>query len=188
MDARKTISTRLSREQWLARALDVLAEEGAGNLGIQYLSTALGVSRGSFYWHFKDRAAFVHALLDYWHDIHTVPIPALINAEGGTPRARFRRFAHAVVDKNLVRFDMPIRVWAARDPEVAALVARTDSYRKDFVQSLFVEMGFKGSALAIRTRGSIAYLTMEGALFDSVGELSLEQNLDELCHFFAGED
>jgi AcrR family transcriptional regulator len=187
MGAKKTTATRLSREQWLERALDVLAKEGSGNLGIQYLSSALGVSRGSFYWHFRDRAAFVQALLDYWHEIHTVPIPALVNAGGGTPRVRFKRLCHAVVEQKLVRFDMPVRVWAAREPEVAALVARTDHYRLEFVRGLFSEMGFKGSELDIRARGLIAYLTMEGSLFDPVGELSFEQNLDELCHFFTGE-
>ncbi|MDH3581657.1 MAG: TetR/AcrR family transcriptional regulator, partial [Hyphomicrobiales bacterium] len=57
---------RLTREHWLAQAIDVLANKGANALTVSGLSGALGVTKGSFYWHFKDRNEFLRQLLDYW--------------------------------------------------------------------------------------------------------------------------
>jgi len=65
---RKKTGQRLTREDWLENALTVLSRKGRAGLRIEGLSAALGVSRGSFYWHFKDRGDFVHALLEYWYE------------------------------------------------------------------------------------------------------------------------
>jgi AcrR family transcriptional regulator len=58
-------SKRLSREEWLSRALQVLSREGKAKLKIESLTKNLGVTKGSFYWHFKGRAEFVRSLADY---------------------------------------------------------------------------------------------------------------------------
>ena len=60
------VGRRMSREEWLAHALDALEKEGGGALTIDKLSRRLGVSRGSFYWHFKDRTDFIRQLVDHW--------------------------------------------------------------------------------------------------------------------------
>ena len=183
------ISTgRLSREEWLRKALDVLAAEGASRLNIQSLAEALGVSRGSFYWHFEDRSDFVHALLDYWHAEYTQPVPDMVNAEGGTGRDKFRRFMRVIHENDLARFDMPIRSWAMQDPEIAELVTRTDKFRLGFLQSVLAEIGFSGHELEIRARSCIAYLTMDKRLFDSGGAIVNAEQLDEICEFFIGKD
>ena len=62
--------TRLSREAWLAEALEALAEDPA-HLRVDQLAQRLGVSKGSFYWHFENREAFVCALAQYWRDADT---------------------------------------------------------------------------------------------------------------------
>ena len=61
---------RLSRETWLAEALKVLAEDPT-HLRVDQLAERLGVSKGSFYWHFENREAFVRALAEYWKDADT---------------------------------------------------------------------------------------------------------------------
>jgi AcrR family transcriptional regulator len=57
---------RLPREQWLSAALEVVARRGGAKLRIRDLVQRLGVSTGSFYWHFRDRDDFVTSLVDYW--------------------------------------------------------------------------------------------------------------------------
>ena len=51
----KKSAKNLTREEWLRRSLEVLAAQGPGKLNIESLSRSLGVSRGSFYWHFENR-------------------------------------------------------------------------------------------------------------------------------------
>ena len=56
---------RLTKEMWLEKALEVLKTQGSAKLHIASLSKDLGVSKGSFYWHFKDRSDFIHALVRF---------------------------------------------------------------------------------------------------------------------------
>lgn len=178
---------RLSREEWLLKALNVLAAQGPGELNIQSLAEALGVSRGSFYWHFKDRNDFIRALLDFWHEEYTKPVPEAVNAEGGSSRDKFRRFIQVIHENDLARFDMPIRSWALQDPAIAALVRRTDNFRLGFLRSVLEEAGFSGYAMELRARSCIAYLTMDKQMLDPTGALTSVDDLDELCNFFIGE-
>jgi len=175
---------RLTRAEWLRQALDVLASQGAGSLNIQRLVDALGVSRGSFYWHFTDRADFVHALLDYWHDIYTAPVPDLIGSEGGTGREKFLRFLRAIHEMDLTRFDVPIRSWAMQEPEVAQRLIRTDRFRLEFTRSLFVEMGFTGRQADLRARSCVAYLIMGRHLLEDPDTIPDASQLEEMCVFF----
>jgi AcrR family transcriptional regulator len=176
--------SRLTREEWLRRALDVLAAHGPGSLNIQRLVDALGVSRGSFYWHFTDRADFVHALLDYWHDKYTAPVPDLIGSKGGTGREKFLVFIRAIHEKDLVRFDMPIRSWAMQEPEVAERLMRTDRFRLEFTISLFVEMGFSASQANLRARACVAYLIMGEHLLEGPSTIVDAGQVEEIAEFF----
>jgi len=176
--------SRLTRAEWLRRALDVLATRGPSSLNIQRLVDALGVSRGSFYWHFTDRADFVHALLDYWHEVYTAPVPDLVGSEGGTGREKFLRFIRAVHDTDLTRFDMSIRSWAMQEPEVAQRVIRTDRFRLEFTTSLFVEMGFSARQADLRARSCIAYLIMGRYLLKDPDTTPDAIQLEEMCMFF----
>ena len=65
---RTTKSTaRNSREDWLEMALELLSREGEATIRVRSLSQALGVSTGSFYWHFRDRADFLESIFRFWH-------------------------------------------------------------------------------------------------------------------------
>ena len=69
----KTNKKRLSQEAWLALALDTLANEGRALIEIDYLASKLGVTKGSFYAHFRDKKHFVHEVAKYWADTSTLP-------------------------------------------------------------------------------------------------------------------
>ncbi len=76
---------RLTRENWLAKALDVLAEEGIGAVCIEPVAKALGVTKGSFYWHFQDRDELVERLLEYWETERTDRLVDLVAADSNDP-------------------------------------------------------------------------------------------------------
>src|SRR5271156_698521 len=69
MSQGRRMTDQLSARDWLDRGLKVLAEQGFTALKAEPLAKAMGVSRGSFYWHFADIGAFHAAILQHWRDI-----------------------------------------------------------------------------------------------------------------------
>ena len=75
--------SRLSREDWVSAAAERLRERGARTVSVEAIARALGVSKGSFYWHFKDRSALIEALLEGWEKLATTAIIADTDRAGG---------------------------------------------------------------------------------------------------------
>ncbi|MEH6548509.1 MAG: TetR/AcrR family transcriptional regulator [Pseudomonadales bacterium] len=184
MNTTKKKTSRLTREEWLRLALDSLAEQGTGALKVQNLAEALGVTRGSFYWHFTDRAEFISALLNYWHDRYTLPVPDLVAAYKGSGKEKFLCFLRTVFENDLTRFDLPIRSWAMQDPEVEEQVRRTDKFRLEFTKNLFIEMGFSNSQADLRAHSCVSYLIMGRQLLDVPTKKITKKQLHEICAFF----
>ena len=104
-----TSTRRLKRQDWLEKALVAFSKKGQAGLSVQGLSEALSVSRGSFYWHFKNREDFVHALLQYWYEEYSALVPAAIERDGGTAEERLARFMRLMHEKKLRRYDLVLR-------------------------------------------------------------------------------
>lgn len=162
--AAKSVSApgkRLDRDEWLALALDALAAEGSAVLTIGGLAERLGVSRGSFYWHFTDRTDFVRQLAQYWADVYTTLVPERIGRVGGSAEDRLLALMELLAREDLGRYDIPIRAWANNEPEAARIVRQVDRIRLDLLRSLFAEMGFEGEELNMRTRMFVTYQSFE---------------------------
>ena len=154
-------SKRLNREKWLARALEILSREGKAKLRIDPLTTSLGVTKGSFYWHFKDRADFVKSLAKFWAKYSTNQVIKEINQSRGTASDRLLSLMDFLCRKDFGKYDVSMRAWATQEPEVARIVKKVDEQRFTFVRSLFVELGFKGQELEMRTRTFVVFHSLE---------------------------
>ena len=99
-----TVQARLSKEEWLARALEVLGKKGAGELTVESLARQLGVTKGSFYWHFRDRADFFRQLIEYWDEHFTQTVIAKISGQGVPAEERLLELMRLVQTKRLDRF------------------------------------------------------------------------------------
>ena len=179
----RTSKQRLSRQDWLENALVTFSKKGQAGLSLQNLSAALGVSRGSFYWHFKNRNDFIHALLEYWYEEYSAVVPAAIERDSGTAEERLARLMRLVHEQNLTRYDLILRSFAIHDPQFARWVKKADRFRLDFVESLFAEMGFIENEIRIRARSCLAYMTMEHDLFDKLERKHRSDLVDDL-HVF----
>src|SRR5690606_6204362 len=62
-------SGRLSAEDWAQAALDLIAEQGVAAVAVEPLARRLGVTKGSFYWHFPSREALLQAALERWEHV-----------------------------------------------------------------------------------------------------------------------
>jgi len=154
--------TRLSRDKWLARALEILAREGQAKLRVDAICNALGVTKGSFYWHFKDRDDFLRSVVMFWSDRFTDLVTAQVNEISAPVRDRLRALMHAVSEGGFARYDVSIRAWAAQDPKlIAGIVRAVDKRRLAFVRGLFAELGFDRCEAEMRARACVAYLSYE---------------------------
>ena len=174
---------RLSRKDWLEYALEALSKKGQSGLSIEDLSATLGVSRGSFYWHFKDRKNFVNSLLEYWYEHYTALAPAAVERDGGTAEEMLLRLMRLVHDQDLTRYDLIMRSLATSDLHFEKWVRKTDRFRLDYVRNLFIKMGFTKNDLRIRARSCLAYMTVEHELFDKLDRKHRSDLVDDLHKF-----
>jgi len=163
---------RLSKLEFLSKALDVLAREGNARLRVEELSRRLGVTTGSFYWHFKGREDFVRELLRHWKKVYTEQAIAAIEATAGSAERRLLVLMRILFEEEVPRYDSAFRSWAAQDPDVAAFVEEVDVRRRTFASSLFSEMGFESDDLAMRVR---LFLVYESNQFDFRDRMPKEQ-------------
>src|SRR5258706_12846792 len=77
------MTEQLSAKDWLDQGLKTLARSGFTALKAEPLAKAMGVSRGSFYWHFADIGAFHAAILKHWRDVAPEQIIANLEAAAG---------------------------------------------------------------------------------------------------------
>jgi len=179
-----TNPARLSREEWLARALEVLGRKGAGKLTVESLARQLGVTKGSFYWHFRDRADFFRQLIEYWDERFTQTVIAEISELGGPAEERLLELMRLVLSKRLDRFEMPVRAWAQQNPALAPLVRKVDRHRISFVRSLFLEMGFDEDEAEMRTRVFLTYMITQRFLLPSTAGSKQFADLRKRAAFF----
>jgi AcrR family transcriptional regulator len=171
---------RLSREEWLAQALDILAHEGQAKLRIETICAALGVTKGSFYWHFKDRDDFLHSVVQFWSDHFTDPVLERVTSMGGTSRERIKALLRVVSEGRFARYDVSIRAWAAQDPDLlSAIVKEVDKRRLAFVASLFTELGFEDQEAEMRARALVAYVTYEESVLAKSSKKARSELLDQ---------
>ena len=148
--ASATRSKRLSREDFLARALEVLSNDGESELRIDRLVAAIGVTKGSFYWHFENRAEFVQSLAEYWKHWSTDRVLGEIKVLKAEPKRLLFKIQEIVTRGELSRYDLVMRSWATHEPEVAKIVRSVDEARYGIVRRLFERLGYQGEELHIR--------------------------------------
>jgi AcrR family transcriptional regulator len=155
---------RLSRESWLEEALRALDEGGLGTLKVLPLARKLGASRGSFYWHFRDRDDLLRSVLDYWDtELTDAVIERAAELRGGA-RERLLALMQEVVEQRRGRYDPAVRTWALHDPTAAPVVRRVDRKRLGFLKRLFVEMGFSSDQAEARARLALGFMVTEHLL------------------------
>lgn len=149
---------RLSRREWVTRAMDVLSKKGSARLNINPLCQQLGVTKGSFYAHFESQADFVGQLIGYWNEAYTqIVINKIDELKGQPANERLLTLMRLLHDKQLAGYDMAFRAWAAQDLAVAKGVAEVDRRRFEYIRTIFRDMGFSGAELDVRTRLFVVY-------------------------------
>lgn len=167
---------QLSADDWIRQGIKALTKSGFTALKADPLAKAMGVSRGSFYWHFSDLSAFHVAVLKRWREIAAEEIIAGVEADSDDPvRALLRRTFGARLD-----LERAVRNWAAFDPGAQAAVRAIDGRRLDYIEGLLQRRGC--SAAIAQARAQILYWTFLGFALSAapVPAARLQGLLDEI--------
>jgi AcrR family transcriptional regulator len=156
--AGEIMADQLSAKDWLDLGLKTLAGSGFTALKAEPLAKAMGVSRGSFYWHFKDIGAYHAAILKHWREVAAEQVIANLEASSKDDNPLLlllrRTFSARLALENAVRS------WATVDPKARAAVQATDRRRLGYVQSLFERSGVPPGVA--RSRAQIFYWAFLG--------------------------
>jgi len=156
---------RVSKDQWLIKALDTLESSGVEAVKIERLAKGFGISRSGFYWHFKNRQDLLEHLLDFWVSEYTGVLtdnPDVIELD---PKKRLYTTMEMIRDKHLTKYDLAMTSWAKLDPQVHKVVKKVVKMRLDYLRAIFAELGFEGDELEMRTRLFVCYHSWEDTMF-----------------------
>ncbi|WP_453948805.1 TetR/AcrR family transcriptional regulator [Bradyrhizobium sp. USDA 377] len=170
------MTEQLSADDWTSQGLKTLARNGFTALKADPLAKAMGVSRGSFYWHFADLGAFHAAVLKRWREIAAEQIIADVEAAGDEPlQALMRRSFGARLD-----LERAVRNWAAFDAGAQGAVRAIDRRRLDYIEQLLEKRGLAPATATARAQ--ILYWTFLGFALSGapVPAARLQGMLDEI--------
>jgi AcrR family transcriptional regulator len=150
---------RLSAADWEHAALETLAESGLAAVAVEPIARRLGVTKGSFYWHFATREALIQAALDRWErdDEQDVLAPT---AAIGDPRERLRELIRQVSHKRPSHAVLASLFRALDQPLIGPVIERVSQRRIGFLTDAFRQAGF--DALTAANRARLAYSAYVG--------------------------
>lgn len=172
-DTRTGRAARLSTAEWIDAATAAILLRGISAVAVEPLAQHLGVTKGSFYWHFPNRDALLKAVLERWEEVATDAIIAMV-AQIDDPRERLKQLILVALsyDPNLgsgaaadsvldPAFELAISD-AATDPIVEPILRRVSERRLDFLAQCYQAMG--STPKEARYQAHLAYAAYVGTL------------------------
>lgn len=173
-----TVRPQLTPQAWTEAATEVLVDQGIDHVRVDVLAQRLGVTRGSFYWHFRDREELLRSVLAAWRLTATEGLTARLEQAHADPREQL----HDVLTlpfrgraaTRAARIELAIRAWARRDDMARHAVDEADASRIGYISQLFSALGFP--VAQARQRGFLLYSYLVGeSLMPSISTPSQRQ-------------
>jgi AcrR family transcriptional regulator len=150
---------KLERQDWIDVGLKVLAEGGIESVKVEPLAKLLNVTKGSFYWHFKNRDDLLVAILQDWVKGETNSLIDQTESIGEDANTKLLYLFELSIQIN-GRLENSIRAWATKDLKVAEMIIQIDRRRLKYTKDLFVKIGF--TELEAKVRAQMAYYSLVG--------------------------
>jgi AcrR family transcriptional regulator len=138
----RSMTDRLAKSDWISHGLSTLAKDGVNALKVGPMADGLKVSRGSFYWHFRDIADFRTQLLQAWQEEATERVIRDLEVRKGQPDRLKQLMRRAFASSR--RLERAIRSWAAQDRAAAAVVSSVDARRVAYIAGMLAAAGVAG--------------------------------------------
>lgn len=134
----------LQPTDWIRAALAKLSSVGVDAVRVEVLARDLGVSKGSFYWHFRDRRELLEKTLAHWEQGELNSLE--LEGDVGSAATRWARIVQATSDPSRIQLEASVRAWARREEEVAGRVAAVDLRKAAVIANVLEDVGFSRPA------------------------------------------
>ncbi len=144
----------LGKRNWVLAARKLLIKKGISNVKVEPLAKLLGVTSGSFYWHFSRRQELYDAVLKDWYETNTAPLFNAVESAGDDPRQQYLAFFGVwVLERDFdPKYDQAVRDWARVSKKVAEVLGKVDQSRIRLLQKIYEGFGYKGLESEMRAR------------------------------------
>ncbi len=136
----------LTPQDWIEAATTMLIDRGIDAVRVDLLARQMGVTRGSFYWHFKDRDDLLRGVLQAWRERSTETLTQRLERASADAREQLRDVLSLPFRgrsaKRAARIELAIRAWARRDAMARQFVDESDASRVAYIAQIFSGMGF----------------------------------------------
>jgi AcrR family transcriptional regulator len=158
--ATRHANTRVGKDDWTRAALEVIAAEGVGGVKVEALANRLGITKGSFYWHFTDRQNLIAEALELWYRLATTEVIERLDRIDDPERRLRALFTESFGDIVNGPIDA-LLVGQVDDPVVGPMVVRVTAERLEFLTRTYRSLGLTRERAAARARlAYAAYLGM----------------------------
>jgi AcrR family transcriptional regulator len=165
--SRGTAGSRLGLDDWVQAGYELLAEEGIKALKIDRLCVRLGVTKGSFYWHFDGMPSYRAALVQSWGELRDEDRRTFDDMADLAPRERLSQMMSSLVSPRHWTLERAMREWARSDESVAESVRAADRRLLSAVRKAFLDYGFDADEADMRANATFAagigFLHLSGA-------------------------
>ncbi len=165
---------RLTADDWAQAALDLIAEQGVASVAVEPLARRLGVTKGSFYWHFPSRDALLVAALERWEKVEQETVFGKLEAIPD-PSLRLRALFEVVAHEYKSHVIYSELLKALDHPAVQPVIGRVSQRRLDYLTASFRQAGLTRTQAQHRAR--LAYAAYVGFL-----QLNLQLHQARLQH------
>ncbi|MDB9857697.1 TetR/AcrR family transcriptional regulator [Amylibacter sp.] len=173
----------LNEADWIDAATGILVDENVRGIRIDALCKKLGVTKGSFYWHFSGRPALLAILLQNWRKRMTTNVIDRLGAQTVDPTARLRALLalpRRSRSPKFARIEQSIRDWGRRDTQARDAVQEVDVIRLNYLEELFEQQGFAPAVAKRRAYIAYAMLMGDSVLRDTLDPNGADAMLDDI--------
>ena len=170
VDVKNAASPRelLTPQAWVDAASEVLVDQGIDHVRVDVLARQLGVTRGSFYWHFRSREDLLRRVLQSWRERTTEQLTQRLAGASSDPHELLRDVIslpfRGRAAARAARIELAIRAWARRDQLAQMAVDEADASRIGYHAQLFSALGFGLNEARMRAFLLYSYEVAESVL------------------------
>jgi len=171
----------LTPERWIAAATEVLVDQGIDHVRVDVLAGQLGVTRGSFYWHFRDREDLLRRVLQAWRELATVQLTQRLEEASRDAHEQVHEQAREQLRGVIslpfrgraalraARIELAIRAWARRDAMARQALDEADAARIAYIAQIFSSLGFAAADADCRAFLLYTYVVGESQITAAAG-------------------
>jgi AcrR family transcriptional regulator len=148
----KSGKPRLSAEDWILAGHELLVDEGIAGIKIDRLAARLGVTKGSFYWHFTNLPAFLAAMAERFIARQREEMAGFEATAPSDPRERLLWLMNRISDPEIGALEQAMRGWAYEEADLHLSVERVDRWGFGVVREAFERLGFVGHDAEVRAK------------------------------------